>query len=73
MPTAADPSAIRRLALGGVIGPTVFVGAWLIGSLSTEKPSLKISFDEYIPDQTYGGLDRLTLVRQQMQKAFGLS
>jgi len=31
------------------------------GSLSDEKPSLKVKFDEYDPDQTYSGEKRLTL------------
>lgn len=32
-----------------------------IGSLSADKPSLKISLDEYQPDRTYQGLARITL------------
>lgn len=32
-----------------------------IGSLSGDKPSLKMSFDEYQPDRTYHGLERLTV------------
>jgi hypothetical protein len=31
------------------------------GSLSETKPSLKVKFDEYEPDQTYSGEERLTL------------
>jgi spore coat protein H len=31
------------------------------GSLSTTKPSLKLNFDEYVVDQEYAGLDKLTL------------
>jgi len=33
----------------------------LIGSLSTTKPSLKVKFDKFEVDQTFGGLERLTL------------
>ncbi len=33
----------------------------LIGSLSTEKPSLKIDFGKYIDEQTWNGLERMTL------------
>ncbi len=33
----------------------------LIGSLSTEKPSLKLRFDEYVDGQEYDGLEHLTL------------
>ncbi len=33
----------------------------LIGSLSTEKPSLKVDFDTWIDGQSYQGLERLTL------------
>ena len=33
----------------------------LIGSLSTTRPSLKVKFDKFVPDQTYGGMERLTL------------
>ena len=32
-----------------------------VGSVTPVRPSLKISFDEYEPDRTYLGLDRLTL------------
>jgi hypothetical protein len=32
-----------------------------VGSLSVEKPSLKIDFAEFVPDQTLGGVERLTL------------
>jgi hypothetical protein len=31
------------------------------GSLNTAKPSLKVTFDEYVPGQAYLGLDKLTL------------
>jgi len=33
----------------------------LIGSLSTEKPSLKVDFDTFVPEQSLDGLERLTL------------
>jgi len=33
----------------------------LIGSLSTTKPSLKVKFDSFVPDQTFSGMKRLTL------------
>ena len=33
----------------------------LIGSMSTERPSLKVKFSEYDDDQRYAGLERLTL------------
>jgi len=33
----------------------------LIGSLSPTKPSLKVKFDEYVPNQELSGLSRLTL------------
>jgi spore coat protein H len=33
----------------------------LIGSLSSTKPSLKVKFDKFVPEQTLGGLERLTL------------
>jgi len=33
----------------------------LIGSLSNEKPGLKVKFDKWVVDQSYGGLERLTL------------
>jgi len=33
----------------------------LIGSLSTEKPSLKVDFDKYVDEQTWNGLGRMTL------------
>lgn len=33
----------------------------LIGSLSTEKPSLKVDFDKFVDGQTLDGLERLTL------------
>lgn len=33
----------------------------LIGSLSTTKPSLKVKFDKFEPEQRLGGLERLTL------------
>ncbi len=33
----------------------------LIGSLSTEKPSLKVELDEYVDGQEYQGLEHLTL------------
>jgi hypothetical protein len=33
----------------------------LIGSLSSTKPSLKVKFDKFEPDQALGGLERLTL------------
>ena len=33
----------------------------LIGSLSSEKPGLKVKFDKWVPGQTYRGLERLTL------------
>jgi len=32
-----------------------------IGSLNTEKPSLKVKFDEYVPGLEYLGLEKLTL------------
>ena len=33
----------------------------LIGSLSSSRPSLKIKFDKYVPDQRLHGVERLTL------------
>ena len=33
----------------------------LLGSLNTEKPSLKLDFDEYVAGQRYLGLEKLTL------------
>ena len=33
----------------------------LIGSLSSEKPSLKVDFDKWVDGQSYQGLERLTL------------
>lgn len=32
-----------------------------LGSVTPARPSLKLSFDEYEPDRTYAGLDRMTL------------
>ncbi|MBI3180497.1 MAG: CotH kinase family protein, partial [Deltaproteobacteria bacterium] len=36
-----------------------------LGSLSTEKPSLKIKFSEYLSRQTYSGLKKMTLNNSQ--------
>ena len=33
----------------------------LIGSLSSTRPSVKVKFDKFVPEQTLGGLERLTL------------
>ena len=33
----------------------------LIGSLSSTRPSFKVKFDKYVADQSFGGLERLTL------------
>ncbi len=33
----------------------------LIGSLSNQKPGLKVKFDKWVPEQRWGGLERLTL------------
>lgn len=41
-----------------------------IGSLSVDKPSLKIKFNEYAPDQRYRGLKRLTLNNQRQDPGY---
>ena len=68
MPITADPSPIRRLALGGVVGPAVFVGAWLIGSLSTPGYSM---VDDAISRLAASGADTRPLMTAGFV-AFGL-
>jgi spore coat protein CotH len=41
-----------------------------IGSLSDTKPSLKLSFDEYAPDQRYKDLERLTLNNSRQDPSY---
>src|SRR5687768_10913246 len=41
-----------------------------LGSLSTEKPSLKLKLDEYVDDQALFGMKRLTLNNSQQDPAF---
>lgn len=41
-----------------------------LGSLDDNKPSLKLKFDEYIPDQTVSGMQRLTLNNNRQDPAF---
>lgn len=36
-----------------------------LGSVSATRPSLKVSFDEYVPGQRYSGMERLTLNNNQ--------
>ncbi len=62
-PWSADftwfPGDIR---VDGVLVPNVGLRKkGLIGSLSTTRPSLKVKFDKYVPDQALHGLERLTL------------
>ena len=68
MPTTADPSPVRHLALGGVVGPAVFVGAWLIGSLSTSGYSM---VDDAISRLAASGTDTRLLMTTGFV-AFGL-
>ncbi len=42
----------------------------LIGSESSSKPALKIKFDEYVPDLTLSGLERLTLNNAQQDPSY---
>ena len=42
----------------------------LLGSLNTEKPSLKLDFDEYIAGQRYLGLEKLTLNNANQDPAY---
>jgi spore coat protein CotH len=41
-----------------------------LGSLDDVRPSLKIKFDEYVPDQQYLGLTRLTLNNAKQDPSF---
>jgi hypothetical protein len=41
-----------------------------LGSLDDVRPSLKIKFDEYVPDQEYLGLSRLTLNNARQDPSF---
>lgn len=41
-----------------------------LGSLSTEKPSLKIKFNEYVPGQKLAGMKQLTLNNSQQDPSF---
>ena len=42
----------------------------LLGSLNTEKPSLKLDFDEYVAGQRYLGLEKLTLNNANQDPAY---
>ncbi|MCA9541876.1 MAG: CotH kinase family protein, partial [Myxococcales bacterium] len=46
---------------GEVFGDVAVRKKGFLGSLSATRPSLKIKLDEYVPDQAFRGLDRLTL------------
>ncbi|MFO0551667.1 MAG: CotH kinase family protein [Polyangiaceae bacterium] len=41
-----------------------------LGSLSTTKPSLKVDFAEFVPDQTIGPYERLTLNNSKQDPSF---
>ena len=40
-----------------------------LGSLDTQKPSLKIKFDEYVEDQEFMGMNRLTLNNNKQDRS----